>query len=554
MRHGNCALPRCINMLEKRIVNGGAAIVELPKEVQTRILLFVRSVSSYQKTSRGPRGDETLWVSIEADSFVARGDAFETRMARLQSGVARLDVATQAAGDYRKEKLPIHLDLDAVLDSIRLGNGSLFGRLTTEYVAVKVDRDGIVLAFRTALRPPLTRERPYGIGVPGPPLPSTLGAVQALVTDALSDTPRCSKHVSTRGTDGAYLRLLDSLSREHVDAAARVQTAALAQERRLADFHAVAVAEDRPLVGTTAIIYETNVVDGVGSAGAFVYPQQERALLVERLVELGADVISTSPRPQYLKWLSSIGAKNFRGAGRVLAFAPGPPGGWPSSTSYVGRGEGVRLACEQLANASVVYDCGGVAALHSAFFGEERWPLAEAPASFDDRFQIYQPNEAYAAALARGMKEKACARKGILRVVLNPRYATAAVAAPPRTRRVAPSRTGKAVVAADFAQPDPSRLATSMMKAHRDEAHFQALVADYARASVLLDDLREKLTAAGPTGKVSLKNYLTDKEQVALRTVLGARNPSGALRGKVEALVDKLEPHVELLRQRAASR
>ena len=93
-----------------------------------------------------------------------------------------------------------------------------------------------------------------------------------------------------------------------------------------------------------------------------------------------------------------------------------------------------------------------------------------------------------------------------------------------------------------------------MMKAHRDEAHFQALVADYARASVLLDDLREKLTAAGPTGKVSLKNYLTDKEQVALRTVLGARNPSGALRGKVEALVDKLEPHVELLRQRAASR
>jgi hypothetical protein len=193
-------------MLEKRIVNGGAAIVELPKELQTRILLFVRSVSSYQKTSRGPRGDETLWVSIEADSFVARGDAFETRMARLQSGVARLDVATQAAGDYRKEKLPIHLDLDAVLDSIRLGNGSLFGRLTTEYVAVKVDRDGIVLAFRTAMRPPLTRERPYGIGVPGPPLPSTLGAVQALVTDALSDTPRCSKHVSTRGTDAAYLR------------------------------------------------------------------------------------------------------------------------------------------------------------------------------------------------------------------------------------------------------------------------------------------------------------------------------------------------------------
>ena len=72
--------------------------------------------------------------------------------------------------------------------------------------------------------------------------------------------------------------------------------------------------------------------------------------------------------------------------------------------------------------------------------------------------------------------------------------------------------------------------------------------------ALLLDDLREKLTAAGPTGKVSLKNYLTDKEQVALRTVLGARNPSGALRGKVEALVDKLEPHVELLRQRAASR
>ena len=34
------------------------------------------------------------------------------------------------------------------------------------------------------------------------------------VTDALSDTPRCSRHVSTRGTDVAYLRLLDSLRAE----------------------------------------------------------------------------------------------------------------------------------------------------------------------------------------------------------------------------------------------------------------------------------------------------------------------------------------------------
>jgi len=212
------------------------------------------------------------------------------------------------------------------------------------------------------------------------------------------------------------------------------------------------------------------------------------------------------------------------------------------------------LPCEALANASAVYHYGAVAALHGAFFREERWPIEEDRAAFDAQFQIYQPNPDHTAALARGMNEHAFARKGILRVVLNPRYATvAAVAPPPQQRRVAPSRTGGAVASADFATLGPSRGTTSRAVAHRDVAHFQALVADYARASVLLGDLREKLTAAGPTGPVSLKNFLSTKEQAALRTVLGSRFPS-ALRDKVEAFVEKLEPHVELLRQRAASR
>ena len=535
-------------MLEKRIVDGGAAIVELPEEVQERILLFVRSVRSYQKTSRGPRADETLWASIDANSFVAQGDAFDTRMARLRSGLARLDVATQAAGDYRPEKLPVHLDLDAVLISAMRRGKSLLGRLTTEYVAAKVDRDGIVVDFQAALRPSLTPERPYGIGVPGPPLPSTLAAVQALVTDALSDTPRCSKHVSTRGTDATYLRLLDSLNREHVDAAARVQTAALAREQRLATLHDEAVAGDRPLVGATAIIFESNVVDGLGQMGSFVYKEQERALLVERLIELGADVISTSPRSQYSRWLRAIGAKNFRGAGLVLAFAPSPPGGWPSITRRV---RGAMLPCEALANASAVYHYGAVAALHGAFFREERWPIEEDRAAFDAQFQIYRANPAYVDGLARGLSEGQLEGRHVRKAVLNAAYAS--LQPPPRQRRVAPSRTGRPVAAADFAQLVPSRLTTSQMKTHRDVAHFQALVADYARASVLLRDLREKLRAAGPTGPVSLKNFLSTKELVALGKALD-KGLWGTVRAKVETIEAALGPHVELLRQRAASR
>ena len=541
-------------MLEKRIVDGGAAIVELPEEVQERILLFVRSVRSYQKTSRGPRADETLWASIDANSFVAQGDAFDTRMARLRSGLARLDVATQAAGDYRPEKLPVHLDLDAVLISAMRRGKSLLGRLTTEYVAAKVDRDGIVVDFQAALRPSLTPERPYGIGVPGPPLPSTLAAVQALVTDALSDTPRCSKHVSTRGTDATYLRLLDSLNREHVDAAARVQTAALAREQRLATLHDEAVAGDRPLVGAVVVLYESNVAGGLGPMGSFVYDQQERALLVERLIELGADVISTRPLQQYRDWLAVVGRENFRGAGRVIAFALTPSGGWPSvvdSRSRPVADSRVRLPCQVLANASLIYHCDAVKVLHDAFFREERWPIEEDRAAFDAQFQIYRANPAYVDGLARGLSTDQLEARHVTKAVLNEAYGS--LPQPPRQRRVAPSRTGRPVAAADFEETAPSRRQTSKMKTHRDVAHFQALVADLARASALLGVLREKLRAAGPTGKVSLTNFLSTKEQAALRTVLGSRFP-GAVRDKVEAFVEKLEPHVELLRQRAASR
>ena len=214
----------------------------------------------------------------------------------------------------------------------------------------------------------------------------------------------------------------------------------------------------------------------------------------------------------------------------------------------------VRLPCQVLANASLIYHCDAVKVLHDAFFREERWPIEEDRAAFDAQFQIYQPNPDLTAALARGAKENACARKGILRVVLNPRYATvAAVAPPPQQRRVAPSRTGGAVASADFATLGPSRGTTSRAVAHRDVAHFQALVADYARASVLLHDLREKLRAAGPTGPVSLRNFLSMKEAAALGVALD-KGLRGTVRAKVETIVAALGPRVELLRQRAASR
>ena len=210
----------------------------------------------------------------------------------------------------------------------------------------------------------------------------------------------------------------------------------------------------------------------------------------------------------------------------------------------------VRLPCQVLANASLIYHCDAVKVLHDAFFREERWPIEEDRAAFDAQFQIYRANPAYVDGLARGLSEGQLEGRHVRKAVLNAAYAS--LQPPPRQRRVAPSRTGRPVAAADFAQLVPSRLTTSQMKTHRDVAHFQALVADYARASVLLGDLREKLTAAGPTGTVSLKNFLSDKETAALGKALSAQEKWGSNRKRVESLVAALGPRVELLRRRAA--